>query len=103
MRLRSEVTGGWGWMFLEERQFYLPQESLPGAAAWCYCSPLWLRPTIAAAQSRGMWGAREAGEGIGAGSGVLQLRSYFAFSDLMLVAEHWMRREYLHRGNWQTV
>lgn len=29
MRLRSEMTGGWEWMFLEESQFHLPHQSLP--------------------------------------------------------------------------
>ena len=45
------MTGGQGWMFLEERQFYLPDWSLPGATnmvpsqpslAWTYHCGHWV-------------------------------------------------------------
>lgn len=77
VRLRSERTGGWEWMFLKEKQLSFSIRDLAEAATVVLLLPsrAWTCP-IAATQSRGIGGTREAGEGMGSGSGVLGLSSY---------------------------
>ena len=68
VRLRSERTGGLQWMFLKETQFSFAIWGLAEAAAMALSSSqAWICP-IAATQSRGIWGAREAGQGVDADS-----------------------------------
>lgn len=68
VRLRSERTGGWEWMFLKEKQLSFSIRDLAEAAAVVLLLPsrAWTCP-VAATQSRGIGGTREAGEGMGSG------------------------------------